>query len=124
MVPPQTCIFQKELFYETKGFDLALYWAMDNDMWLQFYNLGEKYINVHEYLYAFRINDESKTFSDGCKTKRSKERHRQTQYLLKKNHFVVQYQWLRLWQIIKLFTIISPRIFNNLLYRHKNLKWW
>ncbi len=51
MVPSQTCIFQRELFNKTEGFDLALYWAMDNDMWLQFYNLGEKYINVHEYLY-------------------------------------------------------------------------
>lgn len=124
MVPSQTCIFKKELFNKTKGFDLTLYWAMDNDMWLQFYNLGEKYINVHEYLYAFRINDDSKTFSNGYKTERSEERHRQTQYLLRKNHFVVQYQYLRLWQLIKLFTVSLNRILNNIRFRNKNLIWW
>lgn len=124
MAPSATTVFHKSLFDESKGFDESLYWAMDYDLWIQFFKLGDKYYNLHEYIYAFRINEKSKTLSDGINTKRSEERIRQTAYLLKKNRMVVKMGYLPLWRLLKCFLVGFQRLWDNYKWRGRDLRWW
>lgn len=124
MAPCATTIFQKSLFNESQGFDESLYWSMDYDLWIQFFKLGVKYYNIHEYIYAFRINENSKTMSEGLNTKRSDERIKQTAYLLNKNNMVVHKGWLPIWRLVKCFLVGFQRLWHNHLWKGKDLKWW
>lgn len=120
-----TSIFHKSLFEQSKRFDTALYWSMDLDLWYQFYNLGKTYQIIHRFIYGFRINDQSKTMSNGvCHVERSEERWRQTGYMYKKNDMHIQRNWIKWWRLYKTFTIYPQNIYFTILYRGKQWKWW
>lgn len=121
-----TCVFNKSLYEQSMRFDTSLYWSMDLDLWYQFFNLGEKYQIIHKFIYGFRINPQSKTISNGVdpNTKRSKERFRQSAYMVKKNNMKIQYHWIKWWKLYKCFNVYPMNVLYTLLYRNKQWKWW
>lgn len=121
-----TSVFHKSLFECSLRFDTKLYWSMDLDLWYQFFNLGKKYQFIHRFIYGFRINDQSKTISNGVSSsiERSEERWRQTGYMYKKNKMHIRREWIKWWRLYKAFTIYPQNIYYTLLYRGKQWKWW
>lgn len=121
-----TSVFHKSLFECSLRFDTKLYWSMDLDLWYQFFNLGKKYQIIHRFIYGFRINDQSKTISNGVSSsiERSEERWRQTGYMYKKNKMHIRREWIKWWRLYKAFTIYPQNIYYTLLYRGKQWKWW
>jgi len=119
-----TTIFHKSLFEESQKFDLNLYWSMDLDLWIQFHQLGHKYKTLRCFAYGIRINEQSKTFSQGLKVNRSAERWRQTAYMWDKNNFHVNRRYILTWRIYKAFTMLLPKIFYTLKYKNKNFLWF
>lgn len=119
-----TTIFHRELFEKSQKFDLLLYWSMDLDLWVQFHKLGYSYRNLRCFAYAIRINDQSKTFSNGLKVERSEERWRQTAYLWKKNDFKVRRGLIPYWRIYKAFTMLLPKMIHTAAKKGKNYRWF
>lgn len=71
--------FRRELFENIGGFKENLHFSMDTDLWYRFVNKGEKYVKIHEYIWAFRIHIGSKTshsFSGGANSKMRAEKER------------------------------------------------
>ena len=124
VVHSATTIFHKELYNKSQKFDLNLYWSMDLDLWVQFFKLGYYYKTIHHFVYAIRINQQSKTFSQGLTFKPSEKRKKQSAYMWEKNHFIPDRKYLFLWRIYKAFTIMLPLFYHNLYYRGKKLIWW
>lgn len=124
MAPCATNVFRKSLFEKSRGFDEKLHFAMDLDLWIQFFKLGYKYYNIHEYIYAFRINEQSKTMNDGFNIKRSQKRLEQTNYLYEKNKMAIQRVYLPYWRVLKMFLVGLQRLFFNFMYKGKDLRWW
>lgn len=56
-----TSIFTKDLLYQAGGFDESLHYTMDTDLWMRFRNLGHRFVRIPNYMWAFRIHNESKT---------------------------------------------------------------
>lgn len=53
--------FTKDIFEKVGGFKEDLHYCMDTDLWHRFVNLGERYIKLHDYVWGFRLHEESKT---------------------------------------------------------------
>lgn len=119
-----TTCFHRDVLSASTGFDLKLYYAMDLDLWIQFMNLGYACKQIHQFIYVVRFNESSKTFNEGFNTKRSQARLEQTDYLLKKNNFKVQYKWINAFRLYKLITIGWRRMLAELRFKNKNLIWW
>lgn len=119
-----TTVFHKDLFNASQKFDLGLYWSMDLDLWVQFHQLGYKYRNLRCFAYAIRINDQSKTFSNGLKVERSPERWRQTAYMWKKNQFSVDRRYILPWKVYKGFTMLLPKMYYTFKLRGRNFRWF
>lgn len=119
-----TTIFHKDLFNMSGKFDLELYWSMDLDLWVQFHQLGHAYRNLRCFAYAIRINDQSKTFSNGLKVERSPERWRQTAYMWEKNRFSVDTRYILPWRIWKGFTMLLPKLYHTVKLKGKNFRWF
>lgn len=119
-----TTVFHRDLYNKCQKFDLRLHYSMDLDLWLQFFTMGYKYRTIHHFVYAIRVNSQSKTFSEGLKYNPSPERLRQSGLMWAKYNFRPQIKWLPLWRIYKGFTILLPLVFYHLWYRGKQLKWW
>jgi len=77
LIEAPTSIFHNLLYRKSKGFDENLYWAMDCELWLQFYQLGYRYKLLNEYLYAMRIHDGSKTLAKAHDIKKIELRRKQ-----------------------------------------------
>ena len=123
IVHSPTSIFHKNLFNKSQHFDLNLYWSMDLDLWVQFFKLGYRYKTIHNFAYAIRINQQSKTLGEG-NSNRSKKRWEQTAYMWKKNSFSPNRKYLFFWRLYKAFTILIPLSLYNLFYRGKSVIWW
>lgn len=119
-----TSIFHKDLFYQSKGFDIKLNWSMDLDLWIQFHKLKYKYKTIHEFCYATRINEGSKTLSNGLKMIRTEEHWKQSGYMYKKNNFFVDRNYLNPWRLYKLFTNYPKKIIYTYKFKGKDLIWF
>lgn len=119
-----TTIFHRELFDSSQKFDLELYWSMDLDLWVQYHKLGHEYRNLRCFAYGIRINDQSKTFSQGLKVTRSEERWRQTAYMWKKNRFSPDRKYILPWRIYKAFTMLVPKMYHTLRFRGIDTLWF
>lgn len=119
-----TTIFHRTIFDQSRKFDLNLYWSMDLDLWIQFHILGYKYNNLRTFAYAIRINDQSKTFSQGLKVNRSPERWKQTSYMWRNNNFSVNRRYILPWRIYKCFTMLPIKLIYTLRKRGKNAIWF
>lgn len=124
IVHSATTIFHKELYNKSGKFDLNLNWSMDLDLWVQFFKMGFYYKTIHVFAYSIRINQQSKTFSQGLTFKPSEKRKQQSAYMWKKNKFIPNRKFLFPWRLYKAFTILIPLIFYNIYYRNKEVVWW
>ena len=50
-----------ENLWRVGGFDLELRYTMDIDLWRKFISIGVRLLHVKEYIWCFRIHEESKT---------------------------------------------------------------
>lgn len=119
-----TTIFHRSLFDASQKFDLNLNWSMDLDLWVQFHKLGYRYRTLRSFAYVIRINDQSKTFSQGLKVTRSEERWRQTAYMWKKNDFTVQRSWITPWRMYKAFSMMPTKLWHRMQFKNKSLIWF
>lgn len=119
-----TTIFHKNLYNKSRKFDLDLFWSMDLDLWIQFHCLGYQYLTLRTFAYAIRINDQSKTFSQGLKVTRSEERWRQTAYMWKNNNFRVKRSWILPWRIYKAFSMLPVKLLRTAQLKGANIKWF
>ena len=53
--------FLIENLWRVGGFDLELRYTMDIDLWRKFISIGVRLLHVKEYIWCFRIHEESKT---------------------------------------------------------------
>lgn len=58
-----SAFFRRELWEKRGGFDVGLKYAMDIDLWTRWANAGERFVGIGDYLWGFRMHDESKTGS-------------------------------------------------------------
>lgn len=56
-----TSIFTKDLLDQAGGFDQSLHYTMDTDLWMRFRIMGHRFVRIPDYMWAFRIHNESKT---------------------------------------------------------------
>ncbi len=58
-----SAFFRRELWEKRGGFDVNLKYAMDIDLWTRWAKAGERFVGLGEYVWGFRMHDESKTGS-------------------------------------------------------------
>ena len=119
-----TSIFHRDLFYNSKGFDIKLNWSMDLDLWVQFFKMGYQYTTIHKFTYVIRMNEQSKTLSGGPNSKPSKERLEQSGYMWNKNNFYPNSKYIPYWRIYKGLTILPSRLIYHIIHKNKKLIWW
>lgn len=54
-------IFKRSLLVKVAGFDEALHFTMDTDLWLRFAKVGARFDRLNHYCWGFRIHEASKT---------------------------------------------------------------
>ena len=58
-----SAFFRRELWEKRGGFDVGLKYTMDIDLWTRWAKAGERFVGLGDYVWGFRIHDESKTGS-------------------------------------------------------------
>ena len=60
-----SAFFRRELWEKRGGFDAALKYAMDIDLWTRWAKAGEKFVGLGDYVWGFRVHDGSQTMNGG-----------------------------------------------------------
>ena len=68
-----SAFFKRELWEKRGGFDAGLMYAMDIDLWTRWAKAGERFVGLGDYIWGFRIHDESKTGSGRFAAEQAKE---------------------------------------------------
>ena len=68
-----SAFFRRELWEKRGGFDVGLKYAMDIDLWTRWAQAGEKFVGLGDYVWGFRMHDESKTGSGRFAAEQAKE---------------------------------------------------
>ena len=68
-----SAFFMRELLEKYSGFDVGLKYAMDIDLWTRWAKAGEKFVGLGDYVWGFRMHDESKTGSGRFAAEQAKE---------------------------------------------------
>ena len=58
-----SAFFRRELWEKRGGFDVGLKYTMDIDLWTRWAKAGKRFVGLGDYVWGFRIHDESKTGS-------------------------------------------------------------
>ena len=53
--------FTKDLYERSGGMDLDLHYVMDTDLWMRFALMGARLHYLYEYVWVFRLHEQSKT---------------------------------------------------------------
>lgn len=97
-----SAFFRRELFEQVGGFDTSLNVCMDWDLWIRFMRAGSRFVRMHEYIWAMRRWEGSKT--QRTKTADENQSHQaEVSQMLKKNAFQLTasgVRLLRLWRIL------------------------
>lgn len=65
--------FRRELWDKRGGFAADLKYAMDIDLWTRWAKAGERFVGLGDYVWGFRMHDESKTGSGRFAAEQAKE---------------------------------------------------
>ncbi len=68
-----SAIFRRELWEKRGGFAADLKYAMDIDLWTRWAKAGERFVGLGDYVWGFRMHDESKTGSGRFAAEQAKE---------------------------------------------------
>ena len=68
-----SAFFRRELWEMRGGFDAGLKYAMDIDLWTRWAKAGERFVGLGDYVWGFRMHDESKTGSGRFAAEQAKE---------------------------------------------------
>ena len=68
-----SAFFRRELWENRGGFDTDLKYAMDIDLWTRWAKAGERFVGLGDYVWGFRVHDESKTGSGRFAAEQAKE---------------------------------------------------
>ena len=68
-----SAFFRRELWEKRGGFDAELKYAMDIDLWTRWAKAGERFVGLDDYVWGFRMHDESKTGSGRFAAEQAKE---------------------------------------------------
>lgn len=68
-----SAFFRRELWENRGGFAADLKYAMDIDLWTRWAKAGEKFVGLGDYVWGFRMHDESKTGSGRFAAEQAKE---------------------------------------------------
>ena len=58
-----SAFFRRELWEKRGGFDAALKYAMDIDLWTRWAKSGEKFVGLGDYVWGFRVHGGSQTMN-------------------------------------------------------------
>ena len=58
-----SAFFRRELWEQRGGFDAALKYAMDIDLWTRWAKAGEKFVGLGDYVWGFRVHGGSQTMN-------------------------------------------------------------
>lgn len=62
-VDAPSTFFDRRLFEQSRKLDISLGYVMDIDLWLQFCEMGKALCHINQYMWGFRLHQESKTSS-------------------------------------------------------------
>ena len=68
-----SAFFRRELWETRGGFAADLKYAMDIDLWTRWAKAGERFVGLGDYVWGFRMHDESKTGSGRFAAEQAKE---------------------------------------------------
>lgn len=68
-----SAFFRRELWENRGGFAADLKYAMDLDLWTRWAKAGERFVGLGDYVWGFRMHDESKTGSGRFAAEQAKE---------------------------------------------------
>lgn len=68
-----SAFFRRELWEMRGGFAADLKYAMDIDLWTRWAKAGERFVGLGDYVWGFRMHDESKTGSGRFAAEQAKE---------------------------------------------------
>ena len=68
-----SAFFRRELWENRGGFDTRLKYAMDIDLWTRWAQAGERFVGLGDYVWGFRMHEESKTGSGRFAAEQAKE---------------------------------------------------
>ena len=68
-----SAFFRRELWEKRGGFDVGLKYTMDIDLWTRWAKAGERFVGLGDYVWGFRMHDESKTGSGRFAAEQAKE---------------------------------------------------
>jgi glycosyltransferase involved in cell wall biosynthesis len=68
-----SAFFRRELWEKRGGFAAGLKYAMDIDLWTRWARAGERFVGIGDYVWGFRMHDESKTGSGRFAAEQAKE---------------------------------------------------
>ena len=68
-----SAFFRRELWKNRGGFAADLKYAMDIDLWTRWAKAGERFVGLGDYVWGFRMHDESKTGSGRFAAEQAKE---------------------------------------------------
>ena len=68
-----SAFFRRELWEKRGGFAAGLKYAMDIDLWTRWARAGERFVGLGDYVWGFRMHDESKTGSGRFAAEQAKE---------------------------------------------------
>ena len=68
-----SAFFRRELWEKCGGFDVELKYTMDIDLWTRWAKAGERFVGLGDYVWGFRMHDESKTGSGRFAAEQAKE---------------------------------------------------
>ena len=68
-----SAFFRRELLEKYGGFDVGLKYTMDIDLWTRWAKAGERFVGLGDYVWGFRMHDESKTGSGRFAAEQAKE---------------------------------------------------
>jgi glycosyltransferase involved in cell wall biosynthesis len=68
-----SAFFRRELWEKRGGFAADLKYAMDIDLWTRWARAGERFVGIGDYVWGFRMHDESKTGSGRFAAEQAKE---------------------------------------------------
>ena len=68
-----SAFFRRELWEKRGGFAADLKYAMDIDLWTRWAKAGERFVGLDDYVWGFRMHDESKTGSGRFAAEQAKE---------------------------------------------------
>jgi hypothetical protein len=120
-----TAFLSRSLFIEVGGFDEALHYGMDTDLWVRFMMCSEMQSRLNRYCWAFRMHELSKTaeFNDH-KVTPSVQQKLKEEY----DHIVAKtnYSMSRFWRFVHLLwrgiTFSQAKaVYNSLFLCGKNL---